>query len=121
MITLTTPIAVKSQIGGSATVNYDKLFFSRIEYNPETLHINATFKVVSTATPEMNPITGTLDIDVATGKFSCESSQLDFYRRINLSAGQKTQVTTVIRDAQNVLEASLITLGVAAGNQSAGV
>jgi hypothetical protein len=50
-----------------------------------------------------------------------EVDQLDFRRRIILTAGQVNTVQNIINAAQNSLESGLINLAIIAGAQSAGV
>ena len=80
-----------------------------------------TPKKLSTTTPTMQPLQGRLLIDINSSTLEIEIGKIDFYRRITLSAGQKTSVQNIIDGAQNPLEAGLVTLGVIDGTQSAGV
>jgi hypothetical protein len=50
-----------------------------------------------------------------------EVAQLDFYRQVQLNVGQVNSVNTIITNAQNALEAGLVSLGVIAGAQTTGV
>lgn len=121
MITLTTPPQINSILGGDAPVGYNKLVISPITLDPVGTAIQGTLKLTSTASPDMTTITGSLRINLATSELIVEVQQLDFYRRVVLTAGQKTSVQTIINNAQNAVEAGLVSLGVIAGTQSAGV
>ena len=118
MITLTNPQLVKSVLGGTDTVGYDKLVLSPITYNPQTLGLSANVRITSTSVPTMQQISGSLEIQGNT--LTVEVAQLDFYRKITLTGGQVAAIQTLIRDAQNALEAGLITVGVVAGIQAVG-
>lgn len=119
-ITLTTAAQINSVLGGSAPVAYGHLVLSPFTMDPVANTVSGTLKLTSSTVPEMQAISGRLTINASSGELVIEVAQLDFYRRIQLSAGQITAVITIIRNAQNALESGLITLGVIAGTQSAG-
>lgn len=120
MITLTSAPQINSVLGGNAPVNYDRLVLSPLSLDPVAQTANATIVLTSIGNPDMQPLTGTLTINASTGKLEMIVSQLDFCRRIQLSAGQITAVINIIRNAQNALESGLINLAVVAGVQSTG-
>lgn len=122
MITLTTPPAINSVLGGNAPVAYNKLVIGPFTLDPVTLSngVRGTVRLTSTASPTMQPINGTLTIDASTGVLTIEVAQLDFYRKVQLSGAQLTSVQNIITNAQNSLEAGLVSLGVIAGTQSTG-
>ena len=120
MITLTTPPQVNSVLGGSSTVGYDKFVLSSISHDPVSMVTNAAIKITSTAEPSMQAVSGTLRINTATAVLTIESQQLDFYRQITLTGPQNAAAQSYITDAQNSLEAGLITLGVVTGVQAIG-
>lgn len=120
MITLTTPAAINSVLGGNAPVGYDHLVLTPFTLDPAANRIRGTLSLTSTAAPTMQAITGSLDINGSTGVLLIEVAQLDFYRRIQLSAGQITAVIGIIRNAQDALEGGLVNLGVIAGTQATG-
>jgi len=120
MITLNTPPAVTSVLGGTDTVSYDKFVLSSITYDPVNQTVNAQVRITSTAQQDMQPITGSMSVNRATGKLEIAVQQLDFYRRVALSGAQSTALEDHIRSTQHTLENSLITLGMVAGTQSAG-
>lgn len=120
MITLTTPAQINSVLGGSAPVGYDRLVLNPFQMDPSALTVVGTLQLTSSSTPSMQVITGRLTINGGAGTLEIEVSQLDFYRRIQLSGPQITSVTSIIRNAQNALESGLISLGVIAGTQSTG-
>ena len=121
MITLTTPPQINSVLGGTATVNYDKLVIGPFSLNPLTSTISGSVRLTSTANAQMQPIMGTLTISVPNGLLTIEVVQLDFARQIQLNASQINSVNTIIANAQNALESGMITLGIMAGAQSGGV
>ncbi len=120
MITLTTPSEVKSVLGGSSTIAYDKFVLSKITYDTVNMTLNATVRITSTVAPDMQPITGNLSANVATAKLEIQVDQLDFYRRISLTGPQNTAIENQIRGAQNSSESGLITLALIAGTQATG-
>ena len=120
MITLTTAHTVNSVLGGNTPVGYNHQVISPFTLNPVTRKVDGTVRLTSIASPEMDVIFGTLSIDLGPGILLIKVEQLNFQRRVQLSAGQITAVQNVINNAQNALEAGLITLGVVAGVQSTG-
>lgn len=120
MIILTSPPSVKSVLGGSGTVNYDKFVLISIHYEPIDQTVTATVRLTSSANPDMQAITGRLNINRATGKLEIQVDQLDFYRRVSLTGPQSTAIENQIRGAQDALEAGLISLSLVAGVQSTG-
>ena len=121
MITLTTPSEVLSVLGGTTRIAYNKFVIAPMNIDPVNKKIDAQVSLTSTAAPEMQPIQGSLRIDLVSGLLTIAVSQLDFYRQVTLTAGQKTAIQNVIDAAQNSLESGLVTLGIIAGTQSAGV
>ena len=119
-ITLTAAASINSVLGGNTPVGYQHLVLSPFTMDPVANTVSGTLRLTSDASPEMQAIIGNLNINASSGVLIIEVSQLDFYRRIQLSAGQITAVITIIRNAQNAIEAGLITLGVIAGTQATG-
>lgn len=120
MITLTTPPQINSILGGNAPIAYNKLVVGPFTFTPSNQDVTGQIALTSTAQPDMAAITGTLKISVATAKLEVSVPQLDFYRRVTLTGPQNTAVQNIVRDAQNALEAGLVSLGVIAGVQSTG-
>jgi len=121
MITLTNPKLVNSVLGGTNTVAYDKMVLDQIRYiTTGTKTITANVKITSTSEPNMQPINGSLSVELGSGVLTIEVQQLDFYRQITLTAGQNTAVTALVTDAQDALEAGLLTVGVVDGVQETG-
>lgn len=120
MITLTTPAAVNSVLGGNVPIAYDHLVLSPLTHDPTALTITATVRLTSTANPDMTPIVGSLTINGSTGKLEISVQQLDFLRRVTLSPGQISAVLGYITSAQNAVEQGLVALGVVAGTQTTG-
>ena len=120
MITLTTAAQINSVLGGNTPVGYDHLVLSPTTMDPIANTVHGTLRLTSTAVPEMQAITGTLNINASSGVLIVEVSQLDFYRRVQMSAGQISAVIAIIRNAQNALESGLVSLGVIAGTQAPG-
>lgn len=121
MITLTTPDQINSVLGGNAPVSYDKLVIAPFTMNGVDQTINAVLRLTSTSSPTMQPIMGSLRVNVPASELIIEVSQLDFYRRITLTGPQNTNILNQIEAAQAQIENGLISLGVIAGIRSAGV
>ena len=120
MITLTTPAQINSVLGGSTTVAYDHLVLSPVSHDPQALTITGTIRMTSTASPDMQAITGSLTANASTGKLEVSVQQLDFYRRVTLSPAEIQAVIGMITAAQNAVEAGLVGMGMIAGTQATG-
>jgi hypothetical protein len=90
-------------------------------FNPVNLTITGTIRIVSTANPTMQAITGSFTVDASSGVLEISVSQLDFYRRIMMSPGQILAAKGMLNNAQNAIEAGLISMGILDGTQSTGV
>lgn len=121
MITLTTPTAINTILGGSAPVPYNKLVLGPFTMDGVTQIVNGTLRLTATSAPTMQAIIGSVRISVPAAEVIVEVSQLDFYRRIVTSGAQNTALLNIIEAAQAQLENGLITLAVIAGTRSAGV
>ena len=120
MITLTAAHQVNSILGGNTPIGYDHQVLSPITVNPITRRIDAGVRLTSISNPEMDVIIGSLSIDLGPGVLTMKVEQLDFQRRVQLSAGQITAIQTILNNVQNALEAGVITMGIVAGVQSTG-
>jgi hypothetical protein len=119
MISLSIPLQINTVLGGDVKVAYDKLVLSHIELNPVDNTINAAVRLTSTSTPSQQAINGSLAI--AGNALDLQVPQIGFFKRITLTGPQQNAVVTQIRDAQNAIEAGLVSLGIVAGAQSTGV
>jgi hypothetical protein len=120
MITLTTPRAVNTVLGGATTVNYDKLVLGPFTMDPVNQTITGAVRLTSTANPNMQPIIGTFRVSVPASEFVIEVPQLDFLRRVVTNSGQNTAILNQIEAAQAQIENGVISLGVIDGTRSAG-
>lgn len=120
MITLTTAHQVNSVLGGNTPIGYNHQVLSPFTMNPVTRKIESQIRLTSIQNPEMDVILGSLSIDLGPGVLVIKVEQLNFQRRVQLSAGQITSVQNILNNAQNALESGLITLGIVAGVQSTG-
>jgi hypothetical protein len=120
MITLTTPPQINSILGGSAPVAYNKLVLGPFDMDPIGQTVTGALRLTSTASPQMQPIIGTLSISVPAATVTVAVQQLDFYRQITTSGAQNTAILNIIEAAQAQLENGLVSLGLIAGVRSAG-
>lgn len=120
MITLTTPTAINSVLGGNAPVSYDKLVIGPFTMDSINQTITGNLRLTSTANASMQPITGSLRISVPAAEVIVEVSQLDFYRRIITTSPQNTSILGWIETAQKQIEDGLIAVNIIAGTRSAG-
>lgn len=123
MITLTTPKPVPIVLGGSATVSYDKLVVTSINYDTISKQISGSVRITCTADAAQTPLTGTFSIlpQVSPATITLSVSGFPFNRTLNLTAGQVTSVLGWFDTVQAQIESGFITVGEVAGSQSAGV
>lgn len=121
MITLTTPSQVRSILGSATSVAYDKMVIAPFNMDGVRQIIAANIRLTSTADTSMQPIIGELQVNIGSSELLIQVPQLDFYRRIVLTAGQKTALLGQIETAQATLENGLITLNLIAGTRTSGV
>lgn len=120
MITLTGGYPIRTVLGGTATVNYDKLVVVP-KIDPVNESIVGSILISSSAEPDMPVIQGTLTISAKRADLEIRIEYLDFYRKITLTTPQNDAVKAIIADAQDAIEDGLISLGVVDGVQSSGV
>ena len=120
MITLTTPKAVNSVLGGAATIAYDRLVLSPFTMNPVDKTIAGTVRLSASGNPEMPTIQGQFTILLVPKTLEIIIDRLDFYRKITLPDPQVATVQGWINSSQNSIEAGLISVGVVAGTQQTG-
>lgn len=123
MITLTTPPTINTVLGGATPVAYQKTTLTNLHVHPPTRRIEADVQMVSTTVPEMPAMLGSLTIDLVGPPpvLIVTVPQLNFYRRLLLTAGQITAVQTIIDNTVNPMEAGLVSLALVAGVQTAGI
>jgi len=119
-ITLTTPSQINSVLGGNVLIDYDHVVLTPITINQVTNILSATVRLTSSANPEMDVITGNLNINAGTGTLLFTVEQLDMVRKMQLSAGQITAVLGIMSNAQDALENGLINITVIDGIQATG-
>ena len=120
MITLTNPKLVNSILGGSDTVGYERFVLRHIVYDSIKKSVSSQIEITSTSEPTMQAIAGRLEIDTAASTLKIEVQQLDFYRQITLTGAQTSYVRQLVIDAQDALEAGLISVTVVDGIQTSG-
>lgn len=121
MITLTTPPQVNSVLGSAASTAYDRFVLSNITYSPRNKTLTATIELVVSVDAQMSAISGSMTADINTKYLQISVPQLDFFRRILMTNPQLTTIQTWIDAAQAQVESGLVTLGLIAGTQAAGV
>jgi hypothetical protein len=121
MITLTTPITVRSQLGSATTINYEKAVIGPFSMDPVRQTMQGTVTLTSTSTPTAEPIVGTFRASVPGSELVISVPQLNVTRRVVTSGAQNTAMLGQIQNAQNAIESGLISVGHIAGTQSTGV
>lgn len=119
-ITLTTPAQINSVLGGNVLIDYDHVVLAPVTTNATTNTVVATVRLTSSTAPDMDVISGSLNINAGSGVLVFTVPQLDMVRKMQLSAGQITAVLNIISDTQDALESGLISIAVVDGIQSTG-
>jgi len=119
-ITLTTPAQINSVLGGNVLIGYDHVVLTPITINQVTNTLSASVRLTSSANPEMDVISGNLNINTGAGTLIFTVEQLDMVRKMQLSAPQITAVLGIMSDAQDALENGLINISVIDGTQTTG-
>jgi len=119
-ITLTVPAQINSVLGGNVLIDYDHVVLTPITINQVTNVLSASVRLTSSVNPEMDVITGNLNINAGTGTLLFTVEQLDMVRKMQLSAGQITAVLSIMSNAQDALENGLINISVIDGTQATG-
>lgn len=120
MITLTLAETVKTQIGGSGTVSYERVVLSPITFDPVERTIKGRVRLISTSLAAAEVVFGAFEILLGPGVLTFRMDQKGVARRVELSGAQITAAQNILNDAQNALESGFISLGVIPGTQSAG-
>jgi hypothetical protein len=124
MITLTEPKVVNSVLGSTDpahAINYDRMVFSPMNFDPIGKRISGSVVLRSTASGDMQPIAGTFNLDVNTGLLQMEIRDVGFYQRRALNSGQITALQNVLNNTQRDIEQGFITVGAIAGTWSIGI
>lgn len=122
MITLTTPAKVATVLGSSALTNYDRLDLITIHYDVLNKAISGQCQLVASGNAQATAIQGSFSIPTSgQAILTISIPTLPFYASIALTSAQQATVAGWIASAQNTVEAGLVSVGVAAGTQSAGV
>lgn len=120
MITLTLAESIKTQIGGSGSVSYERVVLSPISFDAVDRTISGRIRLISTSTPAAEVVRGEFQILLGPGVLTCRLDQRGVARRVELSGAQVTAAQNILNDAQNALEQGFINLGVIPGTQSTG-
>ena len=76
--------------------------------------------LTSTVNTNLPAVLGNLVIDHGGAFAELVLPQLDFQAHVTLTTGQQNAVQTWLNDSQSQVEGGLITVGIAAGTESAG-
>jgi hypothetical protein len=120
MITLTTAMQVLTAIGSGTTTPYGRLDVVSITYDVTNKQVSGSLQLIAPGNPAAAPIPGSFSIS-STGVLQVTMQSLGFYGTAQLTAPQLTAMQGWITSAQNSVEGGLISIGVVAGTQTAGV
>jgi hypothetical protein len=123
MITLTNPKVVNTVLGGTATVNYDKLVVTNISYDTINKQISGQVKVTCTLDAAQIPLLGNFSIlpQASPATVTLTIAGFPFNRTINLTGAQQTSVLGWFDTNQAQIENGFISVVMAAGTQATGV
>jgi hypothetical protein len=114
-ITLTTPEAVRSEVGGTATVNYDRIRILTITCSPDGDTVVAAFELFASSDAARPPYRGTYRVDATATTASIEIPGLGINTGITLSGPQAANVVAFIDDLVGTIEGSMDTFGLVDG------
>jgi hypothetical protein len=120
LIILTNPIQVKSSLGGSATVGYDKMVVFNITADPVSNIINAQVKLVVSTDSTQPPLLGSLVINPGQSICILTIDRVDFFRTFNI-ASSVSVVSGWVTSLQNNIETGLVSIAAVTGTQSGGI
>lgn len=123
MITLTNPKVVNTVLGGTATVNYDKLVVTQVSYDTIAKQITGTARVTCTADAAQIPLIGSFSIlpQNSPATITLTIQGFPFNRTLNLTGAQQTAVLGWFDTNQAQIENGFISVVMAAGTQATGV
>lgn len=122
MITLTNVRPVTTVLGSASQTNYDRLDVISIFMDVVNKNISGTCQLLSSGSPQAKPIPGTYSIPTSgSAVLDVEVPSLPFYATIPLTSPQQATVQGWIASTQNLIESGLVSVGVVAGTQAAGL
>lgn len=116
-VVLTIPEQVKAEVGGTATVNYDRIRTTSITVEPQNNTIEMRFELFVSTDAAMPAYVGTYVIDAAAQTASIRIDRLGFEAGITLTTPQTNSVINNINAHVQNVENSMITFGVVDGTQ----
>jgi len=116
-IVLTVPEAVRSEIGGSGTVNYDRIRTLNISVDPQANVMEAQIEIYASSDNAQPAYRGTYSVDADAQTARLEIPSLGFQTGLTLTPAQATTVINAIDDHRDNIENSMIAFGVVAGTQ----
>lgn len=121
MITLTTPHAIRTVLGGTAAINFDKVVIAPMTFDGVSQTINGTIRVSSSASPTEPPVMGTFSASVPGAQLLFEIPVLDIRKRVQLDSNLNTALLAQIEVVQQQIENGLLAMGLISGVRSPGV
>lgn len=116
-IVLTIPEAVRSEIGGTGTVNYDKIRTISIRVDPQDNILVADVEIFASSDAAQPAYRGTYAVDTASSTARLEIPGLGFQTGLTLSGAQVASVVSAIDAFRDDVEGSMISFGVVDGTQ----
>ena len=116
-VLLTIPEAVRSEIGGTGTVNYDKIRTISIEVRPGDNTVVARIEIFASSDAAQPAYAGTYTLDATASTAKLEIPGLGFQTGLTLSGAQATSVIDSIDAHRDNVEDSMISFGVVDGTQ----
>lgn len=116
-VVLTTPEAVRSELGGSGTVSYDQIRTISIQVVPATNTVIMQFEIFASSDPALPPYRGTYRVDANISKASLEIPRTGFETAKTLNPGQVSSVVASISAHVVNVETSMTQFGMVDGTQ----
>ena len=116
-IVLTIPESVRSEIGGTGTVEYDKIRTVSIRVDPQNNILIANVEIFASSDNAQPAYAGTYAVDTGAATARLEIPGLGFQTGLTLSPPQVTSVINAIDAFRDDVEGSTISFGVVDGTQ----
>ena len=116
-VVLTTPEAVKAELGGPGTIDYDQIRTVSVRVIPATNTVILELEIFASSDSAQPAYDGTYRIDANDSKATLEISRIGFERGVTLNPGQVAAVAADIAEHVANVENSMTQFGMVVGTQ----
>jgi len=116
-VALTTAEQIRSEVGGTATIAYDRIRTLSITVDAVNDTMRMSFELYASSDAAAPAYRGSYDVDAASNTAKVKIERIGFEGGITISAGQATSVTNSIASIVADVESSMAQFGLANGTQ----